>query len=639
MVPPKKKRRVVVPMPKTNMDIAAVEGDCNASTIISRKDLLTKQLMVNLDSLESNGNGNGDVNGDDDASKSASIGLMKLKSLQRSVLEKMRKTQELLHEQATTRDQQELQLKNLRYQNAVHQKLQKGSDQAVEATSLEIARLVRRSRQRQSQTTAGTTEGESTGGDDADKDDELLQAFLGDDWKDPSRRHAIVAKLNHEVATRKTLKDELNKLKVDRTSKEESLASRQKLLKDLPSKVADMEKASLPLQKFCQKRSSSSSSLMKATPLLGTTKRRNRLDLAKSLPKALYTLFHQLQSCLDVMETATSADTIAPEALPSVEIQSAAAGNNEAAAGVLLKIPIPTLSPGAGGMSYKPKKQASIMFQYDATLEIVLAACGTDYDMGPGVIDELFPGDRGEFLWTKNVSPAQGHGRPYQWCNYLGGLHVSPVEQSASRMHSSARVIVRALVRRVRATATLSWIVHALSRKPSAPNFPKHPALQEEDKESNDHESTTKLSGWSAVNITDVKTDNGNGHDGSNQFIRVYKAILQRGNDGSSSTKKTLVAKVTINVARYPSSIPQWKLLSSPNEGHEDDEEVEEHSLDVLQGHEAPQQLPLYNEALARLEQDINQKVDQLVVSSDQNTYDWILAHQLVEITKGWEET
>jgi len=372
---------------------------------------------------------------------------------------------------------------------------------------------------------------------------------------------------------------------------------------------------------------------MKATPLLGTTKRRNRLDLAKTLPKALYTLFHQLQSCLDVMETTTNADTIAPEAIPVIEIQSAA-GNNEATL-VLLKIPIPTLSPGAGGMSYKPKKQASIMFRYDASLDIVLAACGTDYDMGPVVIDELFPGDRGEFLWTKNDSPAQGHGRPYQWSNYLGGLHVSPVEQTAARMHSSARVIVRALVRRVRATATLSWILHALSRKPSAPNFPKHPALQDEDEESIEQESMTRLSSWNAVNIKDTKS---NSDDGSNQFIRVYKAILQHGNDGSALTKKTLVAKVTINVARYPSSIPQWKILSSPNEGQEDDEEAED-SLDVLQGIEAPQQLPLYNEALARLEQDINQKVDQLVVSSDQTTYDWILAQQLVEITKGWEDS
>jgi hypothetical protein len=410
--------------------------------------------------------------------------------------------------------------------------------------------------------------------------------------------------------------------------------SRQKLLRDLPSKVADMEKASLPLQKFCQKQTS----LMKATPLLGTTKRRNRLDLAKTLPKALYTLFHQLQSCLDVMETTTNqgssletAADIAPEALPAVEIQSA--GNNEAA--VLLKIPIPTLSPG-GGMSYKPKKQASIVFRYDADLDIVLAACGTDYDMGPGVIDELFPGDRGEFLWTTTgggdapaASAAQGYGRPYQWCNYLGGLHVSPAEQTAARMHSSARVIVRALVRRVRATATLSWILHALSRKPSAQNFPRHPALQDEDEdeETVEKESAARLSGWNALKIEDVKTN-----DNGNQFVRVYKAVLQHGNDGEGSTKK-LVAEVSINVARYPSSIPQWKIMCSPDEGQE---EEAENSLHVLQGIEAPQQLPLYNEALALMEQNINQKVDLLVDSSDQTTYDWILAQQLVEIARGW---
>ena len=587
-MPPKKKRKLVAPEAETSsMDIVK---DSSIAAKISLKDLLTKELIGQLGDLESRGSSVGD---------SASISLLKLKSLQRSVLEKIRKTQQLLKQQAVIRDQQELKLENLRYQEAIYKKSKQEADSAVESTTLEIARLVRKS-----QNSTNENEQETS---------ELLNNFLGEDWKDPSKREAIVAKLNDDVATRKKLKEELNQMKDDRKSKQDSLASRKKLLKDLPFRLAEMEKASLPLQKFCQKHSSSSPSLMKTASKLGTAKRRSRLDLAKDLPKALYTLFHQLQSCLDVMETneaSLEAVGIIPDALPTVEIQK------DSTDVVMLKIPIPTLSSG-GEMSYRPKKQATVAFRYDTSLDVVLAACGTDYDMGQTVIDELFPGDKGEFSW--NTINDTSTGKPYQWCNYLAGLHVSPVEQTAAKMHSSAKVIVQALVRRVRAIATLSWILHGLSRKPNLANFPTHPALREKDQN-----SKTKLSSWTALKIDSSE---------SNNKLCVYKAVLQHGNGKAS---KKLVAKVSFNLARYPSSIPRWKIFSSTDENQEED------CLDLLQENregEAPQDLPLYDDALARLEQEVNQKVDELVIPSDQTTYDWILVQQLTKIAEGWEDS
>ena len=587
-MPPKKKRKLVAPEAETSsMDIVT---DSSIAARISQKDLLTKELIGQLRDLESGGSSVGDA---------ASISLLKLKSLQRSVLEKIRKTQQLLKQQAVIRDQQELKLENLRYQEAIHKKSKQESDSAVESTTLEIARLVRKSQN-------STSENEQ-------EISELLNNFLGEDWKDPSKREAIVAKLNDEVATRKKLKEELNQMKDDRKSKQDSLASRKKLLKDLPFRLAEMEKASLPLQKFCQKHSSSSPSLMKIASKLGTAKRRSRLDLAKDLPKALYTLFHQLQSCLDVMDTneaSLEVVGIIPDAVPTVEI------HKDSSDVVMLKIPIPTLSSG-GEMSYRPKKQATVAFRYDTNLDVVLAACGADYDMGQTVIDELFPGDKGEFSW--NTTNDTSTGKPYQWCNYLAGLHVSPAEQTAAKMHSSAKVIIQALVRRVRATATLSWILHGLSRKPNLANFPTHPALREKDQN-----SKTKLSSWTAL-----KTDASE----SNNKLCVYKAVLQHGNRKAS---KKLVAKVSFDLARYPSSIPRWKIFSSADENQEED------CLNLLQDNregEAPQDLPLYDEALARLEQEVNQKVDELVIPSDQTTYDWILVQQLTKIAEGWEDS
>ena len=126
-----------------------------------------------------------------------------------------------------------------------------------------------------------------------------------------------------------------------------------------------------------------------------------------------------------------------------------------------------------------------------------------------------------------------------------------------------------------------------------------------------------------------MKTDSNE----SSSNLCVYKAVLQHGN---GKTSKKLVAQVSFDLARYPSSIPKWKIFSSQ------DEKQEEDSLDLLQGNregEAPQELPLYNETLARLEQDVNQKVDQLVIPSDQTTYDWVLVEQLTKIAEGWEDS
>jgi len=726
MVPPKKKRRVVQKAADTSaaantVDVAVattakttsssmdVDDDANSAPTaaqnehIARKDALTKELIEELDGLESSEGGSSEASS---GHANISITLLKLKSLQRGLLEKVRETQETLRKQALVRDRQGLQLDNLRYQRTILERSQLRSDAASEKASVEIAKLIRNCDNGNGNGN-NNNNNNGNGNDNNNKegkrtiaignDEKLLQNFLGANWEDPSQRPAIVSKLNQEVATRKDLEKKKSDLMEDRKSKQDALAARQKLLKDLPTKLAEMERASLPLQKFFQKQSnnattttsggnsninSSNLSLVKVTPKLGTTKRRNRLDLAKTLPSALYVLFHQLQSCLDVLEmptkNATSRDSRTPtsgEVLPTIEIETTAAAAKEnygtaaspstneeylatAAVVVVLKIPIPTVSAG-GGLTYKHKKQqASISFEYDSTSDLVLASCSADYDMGQVVIDELFPGDKGEYLLPAthtatnatavafSRSSDRGSARAYQWCNYLAGLHVAPAEQTAAKMHCSARVILRALSRRVRATATLSWILHGLSQKQqqqprSVRDFPVHAALKHDDDDdddnANDQEPKIKLSSWTALE------DTSNKHN-----IRVYKAVLQRGNtanenssakttSAATTTATTLTGRVCINLARYPSVIPRWKFISSPPlssslyENNNKKENDNEASLETL---------PLYNEGLARLERDVNRDaVDRLVVPSDQSTYDWILGQQLVEIARVWGDS
>ncbi|MGK3744975.1 MAG: hypothetical protein ACI90V_011836 [Bacillariaceae sp.] len=637
---PKKKRQRMTNEDDDKMDI--VDDDVNGASVtatikqqISCKDVLTKTL---IDQLESELGNNKDTttsistsSSDDDA---VSISLLRLKSFQRKILEKLRRSQKILAQQAEVRDKQELQLQNLRYQHELNEESQRRSSGEIGTT--EIVRLVSRT------ATDNKKNSDESEGEDSTV---LLQNYLGTNWNDPAQRPMIVAKLNLEVATRKNLEQQLRLVQQDRTTKLESLATKQKLLKDLPTKLADMEKASLSLQFFCQKSSSSSSSVkMDVTPKLGT-KRRNRLDLAKTLPKALYTVYHQLQSSLDVMATAVTTTTddvsaeISSETIPIVDILSSETDSTTDF--VVLKIPIPTVSDG-GVLNFRTKKSASVTFEYDERIGMVLARCGSDYDMGKCVIDELFPGDTGEWTGERNISSDERRSdeagnkdsaRAYQWCNYLGGLHIAPREQTAAKMHCSTKVIIKALVRRIRATSTLSWILHSLSRKPNP--FPIHSAMKSlwfNDDDNNDKEplSSIKLSSWIIVE----------GNQGSstppllsstknNDNIRVYEAVLKC-NSGPNSSSKTLTARVCINVARYPSIIPRWTILSSSSKSIQGEED----SLEVLKG----EQMPLYNESLARLEKHVNRDVDQLVLSSDQTTYDWVLAQQLFEIGRGWEE-
>ena len=147
--------------------------------------------------------------------------------------------------------------------------------------------------------------------------------------------------------------------------------------------------------------------------------------------------------------------------------------------------------------------------------------------------------------------------------------------------------------------------------------------MMDEDEE-NAEETMTRLSSWTVLK-TDPEIMNGGGH-------RSYKAVLQH---GSGKATKKVTAIVSINTARYPSSVPRWKILQTSTD-------EEEASLDALQsynGGEPSQQLSLFNEALARLEQTVNRKVDELVISSDQTTYEWILAEQLYRIARGWEDS
>jgi hypothetical protein len=513
----------------------------------------------------------------------ASLCFLELKGLQRRVLDQIHQSQQQLAQQRQKRDEQELQLANLKYQKVLN-------EQAIAISqNPETSNLVRLCR--------------SELYEEADKetdDQALLQKFFNADTRDPVQRAVIVDKLNQQVRGRKKLETELKRYQQEASSLKQSLASKRKLLVSLPSKLQDMERASLPLQKFCQKS-------LDASVLLGT-KRRTTLDLAHSLPKALYTLFYLLQSSLDSMETSGEMAAMKESSImaPSLEV------NNDFTC-VSMNISIPNISDRTGTSTTSGfgtgKKMVVISFEYDEGSNTVTAASSVDHDMEK-VVNELFPGDTGELEVDKSdeSETEERAGRLYNWCNYLAGLHLPPSEQiSQPNMHTSATVVIRALLRRVRAQATLSWILHALSRKPHP--LPVHPALKDASF-CQSKDSSVKLVSW-AEQEPAPSTD-----EESSSSKDYFLATLKR-------RSSTLSLRVGIHTARYPSIVPTWEL----NPEHQRDEDSLDNDKTIL-----------YDDRLLNLERRINQDVEHLVLPKDETTYEWILSHQLSEIATKWEE-
>ena len=506
----------------------------------------------------------------------ASYSFLQLKSGQRMVLEKLNQIQEKLVKQRELRNEQELKLENLNYQKVLNehsiqvcQKLK--ATQLFQVCCDELGRKVPES---------------------AEDSEKLLHEFLGANPRDPKQRGAIEAKLNTEINARKKLEAELKASRLKATSLKQRLASKRKLLQELPVKLQEMERSSLPLQKFCQKSLNSSRKL--------GSKRRTCLDLAQSLPKPTYTLYYQLQSCLDIM--ANTGEMKDPS--PFLEI-------TKESTTVVLKIPIPNVSDSSASQSLRSKKVATISFEYSEELNLVTAYSNTEHDMG-ALVGELFPGDTGE--WTDgdgDEEKADREKRPYHWCNYLAGLHIATVEQAASKLQISTRVVLKALIRRVRSTATLHWLLQSLSRKPQS--IPIHPAMKDFFSQS---DSSVKLLSWTE------KSPYMKGKTHHVYDCREFKATLKR-------KTVSLEVHVRVNVARYPAVPPTWEFATNDSQESQNGERGSSETV----GNEST----LYDDRLASLERRINRDVEQLVMKSEETTYDWILSHQLAEIVKEWE--
>ena len=543
------------------------------------QDTVTKLGNV-LDQLEESGAAQSTSLFDD-----ASLHLLQLKSLQRRLLDEVHKSQETLSQQRGIRSRQELQLENLKYQKVLN-------DHAIEKSqNPDISNLVLLCRSELEEAN-----------DHAVDDKEVIQNFLQADSNDPIQRAVIVDKLNQQLRMRKKLDEELEKLEGQVTLLKQSLNEKRKVLESLPSKLHDLERASQPLRKFCQKSLNAS----RATD----PDRLITIEQAHSLPKALYALFYTLQSALHTMEASGDLAQFEKHSMvPLLEVQ-------DDPSRVLLMIPIPVISDRAVGTISTisgfggGKKLVPIAFEYNEATDAIVASCTSDHNMG-GLLKEVFPGDTGEDgikQSNRDDHPSgdssRDSGRPYSWCNYLGGLHLPPTGlPSKTETHKSATTILRRLVQRVRAQATLNWILHALSRKPHP--LPVHPSMKEASF-CQPKDSEVRLVSWNE----DAQA--------SDSSMSYFLATLK-------CRASTMDLRVGIPAAGSfaTTATPIWELNPAQDRG----------SKYLNSGDNAS-----YDDDVSKLERRVRQNTSAFVDAEDETTSEWILAHQLSAIATKWEE-
>jgi hypothetical protein len=84
----------------------------------------------------------------------------------------------------------------------------------------------------------------------------------------------------------------------------------------------------------------------------------------------------------------------------------------------------------------------------------------------------------------------------------------------------------------------------------------------------------------------------------------------------------TISIRVHINPKRYPAVPPEVRIAQGSS------------GTKSGSANDIGKDSELYNDRLAKLQRRVNQEVDQLVLTTDEASYDWILPHQLAEIAK-----
>jgi hypothetical protein len=378
--------------------------------------------------------------------------------------------------------------------------------------------------------------------------------------------------------------------------------------------------------------------------------RKERLLLATQLPTPLYSIFATLQNGLDqiICNKNKNNDNTTKQQLQQIRLYAVIGVPDEennhhpdsmtSSSEVVLEIPVPQVLTHD---KYK-KHPVKIHFGYveTPTPRVVAyadsAMMATDLYYQDGLLQELFPDDIGECVVVS--SPDSQRENPkhmsFVWCNHLAGLYpvaekhsssTSPSSSSSSGWLSSrtpsAKIVLQQLQKRIRASATLNHILHALCRL----QLPRIPQIETATTTPTITTTTTTTTTTTqpVSNSTTCKLISCTpiaDHDSGN--IVRYGLVLRKGTQSISATVK-------IHRVRYPAVPPVWELRTA----------TPSTPSNTSQMHD------LYNDRLAKLQHVINHESLMLATAASQQIesvhyyHEWILAHQLYRVVQYLEET
>jgi hypothetical protein len=328
-----------------------------------------------------------------------------------------------------------------------------------------------------------------------------------------------------------------------------------------------------------------------------------------------------------------------------------------------------------------------IVFSIDVMHGVVRAMLLDGGDGYDGLLDNLFPGDDG--LYNPNVSLALlshdedgnasdgeknranggrtigddcnvgGAGKPYYWCQVLGGLDFPPpptaiatpgsAHDDAGRddapfpIETCTRAVFRQLLRRIRARRTLAAILEFISKRGNQHTLPVHPAMRRKDGGvvAQSQSPRAKLHSWGE----DPRPDRSDLSGVASTATKSYTAIIKR-------KSSTLKARVVIDAHNYPAKPPVWSLINEDGASGTlsswggENESVFSLQQQLQQLHKQQQNSnndtngvpPLFDATLHRIECRVNLELDRFVRQDLETTFDWILIHQLADIVSCWDE-
>lgn len=241
-------------------------------------------------------------------------------------------------------------------------------------------------------------------------------------------------KLEEESRKRRRFLNDLSLCREELKAEEANLDEKRRFLSDLPGRLAEVEKATLPLKDGFPRKLSASA------------ERKRIADLAVDLPGPLYVLASQVQAFLDAYDERELRLEIVP---PAVRVHCC---------------------------------EVSVEFCHLPRRDVVtVRASGEGIDEA-FLLPNLFQEDFGE----DSPNSANHHAdhendftkaRPYLWAQYLAGLHFLP-NPKKTNVAQNCSSILKALKTRITSHRTLFRLSETLRSKPS--QIPTHPSLPQD---------------------------------------------------------------------------------------------------------------------------------------------------------------